>query len=154
MYSVTDALTLYLKGIKERRVIMEKIVTYLSKEWRDEVEKRLNAEITQEKMKGLSTSVAYVYAGCPGGKDKYLYFRTENGMFAQVLVGDGEAPQAEFRVSGPYNLFADLTQGKVSSQRALMSGKLKLKGNMVKALKLASLADRINKVLAKIPTQY
>jgi hypothetical protein len=25
---------------------------------------------------------------------------------------------------------------------------------MVKALKLASLADRINKVLAKIPTQY
>jgi putative sterol carrier protein len=133
---------------------MEKTVTYLSQEWRDEVEKRLNEEITPAKMKGLTTSVAYVYVGCPSGKDKYLYFKTENGTFAQVLVGDGEPPQAEFRVTGPYILFADLSQGKVSSQRALMSGKLKLKGNMVKALKLASLADRINKVLAKIPTQY
>ena len=133
---------------------MEKTVTYLSQEWCDEVEKRLSAEITSAKMKGLTTSVAYVYEGCPGEKDKYLYFKTENGTFARVLVGDGEPPQAEFRVTGPYNLFADLSQGKVSSQRALMSGKLKLKGNMVKALKLASLADRINKVLAKIPTQY
>ncbi len=35
-----------------------------------------------------------------------------------------------------------------------MSGKLRLKGNMVKALKLASLADRINKVLEKIPARY
>ena len=34
-----------------------------------------------------------------------------------------------------------------------MTGKLKLKGNMVKALKLASLADRLNKVLATIPTE-
>jgi putative sterol carrier protein len=133
---------------------MEKTVPYLSHEWRDEVEKRLNAEITLEKMKGLTTSVAYVYVGCPEGRDKFLYFKTDNGTFAEVLVGDGEPPQAEFRITGPYNLFADLTQGKVSSQRALMSGKLKLKGNMVKALKLASLADRINKILAKIPTQY
>jgi putative sterol carrier protein len=133
---------------------MDKTVAYLSQEWRDEVEKRLNAEIATEKMKGLTTSVAYVYVECPGGKNKYLYFKTENGAFAQVLVGDSEPPDAEFRITGPYNLFADLSQGKVSSQRALMSGKLKLKGNMVKALKLASLADRINKILAKIPTQY
>jgi putative sterol carrier protein len=35
-----------------------------------------------------------------------------------------------------------------------MTGKLKLKGNMVKALKLASIADRLNKVLATIPAQY
>ena len=35
-----------------------------------------------------------------------------------------------------------------------MMGKLKLKGNMVKALKLAAIADRMNKVLSKIPTAY
>jgi hypothetical protein len=62
---------------------MEKTVAYLSQEWRDEVEKRLNAEITPEKMKGLTTTVAYVYVGCPSGKDKYLYFKTENGTFAR-----------------------------------------------------------------------
>jgi putative sterol carrier protein len=133
---------------------MEKTVAYLSPPWRDEAEKRLNAEITPEKMKRLTSSVAFVYVDCPAGKDTFLYFRTENGEFAEVLVGEGDPPEAEFRITGPYRLFADVTQGKVSSQRALMSGKLRLKGNMVKALKLASLADRINKVLAKIPTQY
>ncbi len=69
-------------------------------------------------------------------------------------MGEGDPPQSDFRVTGPYDIFAGLTQGKIKSQRALMSGKLRLKGNMVKALKLASLADRINKVLGKIPARY
>jgi putative sterol carrier protein len=133
---------------------MQEKVSYLSPEWCDEAEKRLRAEITSEKMKNLTSSVAYVYLDSPGGKTRFLYFRTDNGVFAEVLVGDNEPPEADFRVTGPYELFANVTQGKISSQRALMSGKLKLKGNMVKALKLASLADRINKVLASIPTQY
>ena len=45
-------------------------------------------------------------------------------------------------------------RGELGAQKALMTLKLKLKGNMVKALRLASLADRLNKVLAKIPTDY
>ena len=49
---------------------------------------------------------------------------------------------------------AQISQGKLGSQLALMSGKLKLKGNMVKAMKLASIADRLNKVLAKVDTEY
>jgi putative sterol carrier protein len=133
---------------------MEEKVSYLSQEWCDEAEGRLRTEIPPEKMKNLTSSVAYVYTGCPGGKDRFLFFRTDNGKFTEVLVGDNEPPEAEFKVTGPYDLFASLTQGKISSQRALMSGKLKLKGNMVKALKLASLADRINKVLGSIPTRY
>jgi putative sterol carrier protein len=133
---------------------MEHTVAYLSQQWRDEAEKRLKAEISPEKMKRLTSSVAYVYVDCPDGRDKYLYFKTENGTFTQILVGEGEPPESEFRVTGPYDLFAGLSQGKIKSQRALMSGKLKLRGNMVKALKLASLADRINKVLETIPTRY
>ncbi len=35
-----------------------------------------------------------------------------------------------------------------------MTGKLKLKGNMIQALKLAAIADRLNKVLAEIPAVY
>ena len=133
---------------------MEEKVSYLSQQWRDEVEKRLRSELSPEKMKRLTSSVAYVYVDCPGGKDKFLYFKMDDGQFTKVLVGDNEPPDADFRVTGPYELFANLTQGKISSQRALMSGKLKLKGSMVKALKLASLADRINKILRSIPTLY
>jgi putative sterol carrier protein len=35
-----------------------------------------------------------------------------------------------------------------------MTGKIKLKGNLTKALRLAAVADRLNKVLSQIPTQY
>ena len=35
-----------------------------------------------------------------------------------------------------------------------MSGKLTLKGNLVKALRLAPLVDRLNEVLATIPAEY
>ncbi|NMD40576.1 MAG: SCP2 sterol-binding domain-containing protein [Deltaproteobacteria bacterium] len=133
---------------------MEQTVTYLSQQWRDEAEKRLKGEISPEKMKHLTSSVAYVYVGCPDGRDRYLYFKTTDGRFEQILVGEGDPPQSDFRVTGPYDIFAGLTQGKIKSQRALMSGKLRLKGNMVKALKLASLADRINKVLEKTPARY
>jgi len=38
----------------------------------------------------------------------------------------------------------------LESQRALMTGKIKLKGNLTKALRLAAVADRLNKVLSQI----
>ena len=133
---------------------MEKTVAYLSHEWRDEVEKRLNAEITTDKMKRPHHICGLCVCRLPGRKRQVPLLQDRKRCVRPGPGGRWRAAQAEFRVTGPYILFADLSQGKVSSQRALMSGKLKLKGNMVKALKLASLADRINKVLAKIPTQY
>jgi hypothetical protein len=35
-----------------------------------------------------------------------------------------------------------------------MNGKLRLTGNMVKALSLASIVDRFNKILSEIPCEY
>ncbi len=127
---------------------------YLSPAWRDEVEKRLKESLSPEKMKFITTSVSFNYLNCPDGKDRCLYFQCEEGIISEVAVGDAGSRQAEFVISGNYDLFSQVTRGTMSSQRALMSGRLKLKGNMVKALKLASLADRINKVMAGIPTDY
>lgn len=133
---------------------MTEKVAYLSSQWRDEVEKRLKSELSPEQMKHITTSVAFNYTNCPGGNAKFLYFKCEDGSVTDVLVDEGEPPQAEFVITGNYDLFAQITQGIIKSHRALMSGKLKLKGNMVKALKLASLADRLNRIMAQIPTTY
>jgi len=43
---------------------------------------------------------------------------------------------------------------ELGSRAALMSGKLKLKGNMVKALSFSSVVDRLNKVLSTVPTEF
>ncbi|HSV95803.1 MAG TPA: SCP2 sterol-binding domain-containing protein [Spirochaetota bacterium] len=133
---------------------MAQAVKYLSTEWRDEAEKRLKSELSPEKMNNITSSMSNIYQNCPDGKTRYLFFKFEDGNFAELAIGDGEPPAAEFRISGDYEVFAKISRAELGSQKALMTGKLKLKGNMIKALKLASVADRLNKVLSKIPAEY
>ncbi|MBU0515242.1 MAG: SCP2 sterol-binding domain-containing protein [Proteobacteria bacterium] len=133
---------------------MSQELAYLSQEWAAEALRRLQAELTPEQMKFLSTSMSNRYRNCPDGQDRFLFFRCEDGRFIDVTAGQGEPPPAEFRITGDYEVFARISRAELKSQRALMTGKLRLKGNMVKALKLASIADRMNKVLSKIPTTY
>jgi putative sterol carrier protein len=86
--------------------------------------------------------------------EKFLFIACKDGKITDVETGTGEPPQAEFRIIGDYETFARISRAELGAQKALMTGKVKLKGNLAKALKLASVSDRINKVLAKIPTQY
>jgi len=129
-------------------------LTYLSGRWRDEAEKRLKMELDPEKMKHITSSMSNIYTNCPDGNDRYLFFGFRDGRLETLSIGEGEPPEAEFRITGSYETFARISRAELGSQRALMTGKLKLKGNMVKALKLASIADRLNKVLATIPAAY
>ena len=129
-------------------------VTYLSEEWRAEVEKRLKEQLSPEKMNGITSSMDNRYLNCPGGSSKYFFVGFKDGAIDAVEVGDGEGPKAEFTLTGDYDVFAKISKGELGSQKALMNGSLKLKGNMVRALKLASLSDRLNKVIATIDTEY
>lgn len=133
---------------------MEKLL-YLSPEWGEEVEKRLREGLTPEKMNNLTSSMNNVYLKCPGSAaEKYFFVGFENGAVSRVEVGEGKGPAAEFTITGDYETFAKISRAEMGAQKALMSGKMKLRGNMVKALKLASLCDRINKIIATIPTQF
>jgi putative sterol carrier protein len=127
---------------------------YLSMEWTEEAAKRLRAELTPEKMKHVTSSMLTVYKGCPDGQDRALYYKFVDGVLTELSICEGELPEAEFRIIGDYETFAKISRAELGSRAALMSGKLILKGNMVKALSLASVVDRLNKVLATIPTEY
>ncbi|PKL19018.1 MAG: sterol-binding protein [Spirochaetae bacterium HGW-Spirochaetae-5] len=133
---------------------MSETYAYLSTEWRDEALRRLQAELPPEKMNNITTSMSNIYKNCPGDAEKFLMIECIDGKVTRVETGEGDAPDAEFRISGDYETFAKISRAELGSQKALFTGKLKLKGNMAKALKLASLADRINKVLSQIPTKY
>jgi len=133
---------------------MSEKFTYLSPEWAAEALKRLKSELPPEKMNNVSTSMSNIYKNCPDNKEHFLFIQADNGAVTRVEVGEGEAPKAEFTISGDYDVFARISRAEISSQRALMTGKLKVRGNMAKALKLAAVADRLNKVLAQIPAIY
>ena len=129
-------------------------LAYLSEPWRDEVENRLRADLTPEKMNFISSSMSNIYTDCPDGNSRYLFFEFEKGQFKAVMTGLGTPPKAEFMITGAYDTFAKISRAELGAHKALMTGKLKLKGNMIKALKLAAVADRINKVIATIDAQY
>lgn len=133
---------------------MSELFDYLSKAWCDEAFKRLQSELTPEKMNNLSTSMSNIYKNCPGGTDMFLFIECKDGKTTRVETGTGEPPKAEFLIIGDYETFARISRAELGSQRALMTGKIKLKGNLTKALRLAAVADRLNKVLSQIPSRY
>lgn len=132
---------------------MEKY-SYLSPEWAQEASRRLKSDLTPEKMKHLSSSMLTIYTGCPDSMDRAVYYRVVNGVVEEVSLQEGDLPQAEFTIQGDYETFARISQAELKARSALMSGKLTLKGNLVKALRLAPVVDRLNEVLATIPTDY
>ncbi len=129
-------------------------VKYLSEEWRDEAETRLKENLTSEKMNNVTTSMSNIYLNCSDGKNRFLFISFTEGSLSDFQVGEGEPPKAEFRISGDYDIFVKISTAELGAQKGLMTGKLKLRGNMVKALKLASLADRVNKIFSTIDAEY
>ena len=129
-------------------------IKYLSPEWTAEAETRLRAQLTPEMMKNLTSSMLTIYHNCPDGVDRALYYKLEDGVFTDISVREEPFPPAEFIISGDYDTFAKISRAEMGSRSALMSGKLKLQGNMVKALSLASIVDRFNKILSEIECEY
>ena len=127
---------------------------YLSSEWTAEAEKRLRSQLTPESMKNITSSMLTVYHNCPDGQERALYYKIENGVFTDISVRQAPLPEAEFIISGDYDTFAKISRAELGSRSALMNGKLRLQGNMVKALSLASIVDRFNKILSEIPCEY
>ena len=127
---------------------------YLGPAWTQEAGRRLRAELDADKMKHVTSSMLTVYKNCPDGQDRALYYRFVDGVIDELCIREGDLPDAEFRIIGDYETFAKISRAEMGSRAALMSGKLTLKGNMVKALSLSAVVDRMNKVLATIPTEY
>jgi putative sterol carrier protein len=127
---------------------------YLSPEWAEEVLRRVSERLSPERMKHITSSMLTVNTSCPDGKDRAIYYEIVDGAVTDVSIREGELPRAEFTITADYELFARISRGELKARSALMSGKMKLKGPLVKALRLSPLVDRLNEVIATIPTEY
>jgi putative sterol carrier protein len=132
----------------------EKKFKYLSKEWADEVTRRCKKELTPDKMKHITSSMLTINTNCPGGKTKAVYYTLKDGVVVSVSIVEAPLPKAEFSITAEYDMFAKISKAEVKARSALMSGKMVLKGNLVKALTLSPTVDRLNEVIAKIPTDF
>lgn len=129
-------------------------LAYLGPEWAEEAKKRLEEELTPDKLHNVTSSMTNIYHNCPDGKERYFFVEFTDGRLSRLEIGEGEPPKGEFRIIADYDTFARISRAELGAVRALTSRKLTLRGNMAKALRLAPLVDKFNRVLSKIPTDY
>ena len=133
---------------------MEQTVKYLSSAWRDEAEKLIKENITPEMMKNSTVAMSNEYLNCPDGTAKYLFMKFTGGQLETIEVGEGLAPEADFKVTADYAIYIKIAKEEMTGQFAVMNGKMRVRGNMMTAMKLSSVREKTTKLLAAIPTEY
>jgi putative sterol carrier protein len=78
-------------------------------------------------------------------------FEIKEGKMTDIWTGERET---SFILSAPYRVWVDILLGKISANRAFITRKLKIKGNMPRLLKTAKATDRLVAVLREMPTEF
>lgn len=123
---------------------------FLSEEWFEEFKVlTMDAYAPGKTPTNMTTTLCECYSDVPlaGGEKLWMLYKFENGVITSMERGLGEAtiPSAEFVTDATYDIVVKLLKGEMSNAKALMGGKVKLKGNLSKALKLISVHDNIDK---------
>ena len=85
----------------------------------------------------------------------YLYMDLWHGKCREAFVAmDKNAKNPAFVMSGKYSKWKLVVQAKLDPIQALMTGQLKLKGNMVMVMKNVKAAQEIVRACTRIETEF
>lgn len=84
-------------------------------------------------------------------KDIVLGYNVEAGRITDIWLGERKT---EFVISGKYGVWVSLLTGKMGATRAFLTRKLKIRGNLMKILKLSKATERWLEILRTIPTEF
>ncbi len=127
-----------------------KTVPYLSAEWARAVEQALRGRT----MGNITATATFHHFHTPSGKDQFLHLSYSNGAFQKLSLGEGDGPEAAFRLIGDYDVYADVLCGKLDAARAISTNRLKLKGNLMQIMRLAPFMHVITDALVAVPTCF
>ncbi|MBP9676752.1 MAG: SCP2 sterol-binding domain-containing protein [Anaerolineaceae bacterium] len=127
---------------------------FLSTEWVEKTEKILREKITPQSTNNATLSIALTVENLPDKQEKTLVFETDKGNLKTFKLAEAGEIKTEFVLSGDYHSFEKLFKGELDPKAAIMSGALKFKGNMLKALGILPSLEPFLGVLSKIPTSF
>jgi len=85
----------------------------------------------------------------------YYYVDLYHGKCRKAtIVTSPTEVKAEFEMSAPYSIWKKILQGELDGNKALMTRKLKIKGNMTKLMKSTKPATAYFKALATLKTEF
>lgn len=85
----------------------------------------------------------------------YLYLQLYHGSSAgAALVDPDDLPETEYTIESPFSTWRKVIDGKLDPIQGMMTGQLKLKGNLLKVMRYPKAAQEIVSCCAKIPTDW
>lgn len=133
---------------------------YLSSEWVDDGRKRVEGHPQfVEQTQGVHASILCVVHEQPDHADEVFYIDFRDGKIIDIYSGpkaefDARGASAMFEVHGDYNTFVQIQEGHLSQTTAIMRGRLRLKGSLIKAMKHMRALETVTRILREVPTEY
>jgi putative sterol carrier protein len=132
-------------------------ITFATDEWAKALMAEVNA--SEAYKKAAANWEGDFYFVIPKGQgiaeDTYLYLDLWHGQARDAyLVADPSAKSVAFELSAPLDVWRKVLEKKVDPIRGIMSGQLKLKGNMMTVLKQPKAATELVAAAMKVDTAW
>ena len=132
-------------------------VKFGSAEWGTALENELNTSEAYEEA-AKTWEVDFYFVVDPEGavtQPMYLYMDLWHGKCRNAFVAaDKNAQTPAFVMSGQYSKWKKVVSAQLDPIQALMTGQLKLKGNMVMVMKNVKAAQEIVRACTRIETEF
>jgi len=85
----------------------------------------------------------------------YLHLQLHHGSSAgAAMVSPDNLPEAEYTINAPFSTWRKVIDGKLDPIQGMMTGQLKLKGDLMKVMRYPKAAQEIVSCCDKIPTDW
>ena len=125
-------------------------VQFLSPEWTEELEKRLNASDTFRAAASAANVTIQNVIETPDGAKRY-WMRFEGGS---VKLGAGDAEKADATIEQDYATAVALAKSELNPVSAFMTGKIRINGSMMLLMQLQGALSELAKEMQEIDVDY
>jgi putative sterol carrier protein len=125
-------------------------VRFLSPEWTEELEKRLNASDAFRAAAATADVTIQNVINTPDGPKRY-WMRFENGT-VDLEAGDADKPDAT--IEQDYDTAVALAKSELNPVSAFMTGKIRINGSMMLLMQLQGALSELAKEMQEIDVDY
>lgn len=136
------------------------MLRFPSAEWLDAYAEQINASATyQEAAATWEGDLAYVFQAEPDKgvpADVWAWMDLHHGKCRGVRfdVPPAEGEQAKFIIRAPYTRWKEVMRGELDPIKGMMTGKLKLKGNLPTLVRYTRAAKVLVELAGTVPTEF
>jgi putative sterol carrier protein len=126
-----------------------------AKAYKDEINK---SAVYKQAGAGWEGSVGLVVEAEPEKnfpEDRGVFMDLWHGEARDIRVGSrADAEAADFVITGPYSRWKQVAQKELDSTKAMMQGKLKLKGDLPTIVRYTKASQEMTECTTRIPVEY